>query len=243
MIAPDGNTIYHSLQARFEHRFHAGLSLTSAYTWSHLIDDTGQTINRGGCICQNPRDRGRAERASSILDQRHRLVVGYVFEIPFGKDSTGLARALFGGWSSGGILTLASGFPFNVVQSGDTQNNDALWPRPHLLSGVTAKLENPDPALWFNTAAFARSVLAYGTAPRNPLVGPGTKTFDTSLSKSFRMPYSESHALLFRAEAFNVFNTPQFGTPGSTLGTGTFGRVTSTALDNRQLQLALKYTF
>jgi outer membrane receptor protein involved in Fe transport len=243
MIATDSNTIYHSLQARFEHRFNSGLSLTSAYTWSHLIDDAAQTINRGGCVCQDPRNRGRAERASSIQDQRHRLVVGYVFELPFGKEWRGVSRALFSGWSSGGILTLASGFPFNVVQSGDTQNNDALWPRPNLVAGQQATLDNPDPALWFNTAAFSRSVLAYGNSPRNPLVGPGTKTFDTSLSKRFRMPYSEAHALMFRAEAFNVFNTPQFGAPGGTLGTGTFGRVTSTALDNRQLQLALKYTF
>jgi hypothetical protein len=129
------------------------------------------------------------------------------------------------------------------VQSGDTQNNDALWPRPNLVAGQQVTLDDRDPALWFNTAGFSRSVLSYGNSPRNPLVGPGTKTFDTSLSKSFRMPYSEAHALMFRAEAFNVFNTPQFGTPGGTLGTGTFGRVTSTALDNRQLQLALKYTF
>jgi hypothetical protein len=243
MIATDANTIYHSLQARFEHRFNAGLSLTSAYTWSHLIDDAAQTINRGGCGCQNPRNRGRAERASSVQDQRHRLVVGYVFDMPFGKEWTGLGRAIFGGWSSGGILTLASGFPFNVQQSGDTQNNDALWPRPNLVPGVRADLDNPDPALWFNTPAFSRSVLEYGTSPRNPLVGPGTKTFDTSLSKNFRMPYSETHTLLFRAEAFNVFNTPQFANPGGTLGTGTFGRVTSTATDNRQLQLALKYVF
>ena len=135
MIATDSNTIYHSLQARFEHRFNSGLSLTSAYTWSHMIDDAAQTINRGGCVCQDPRNRGRAERASSIQDQRHRLVVGYVFELPFGKEWKGVSRALFGGWSSGGILTLASGFPFNVVQSGDTQNNDALWPRPNSLQG------------------------------------------------------------------------------------------------------------
>ena len=240
MIAPDTNTIYHSLQARFEHRFHAGLSLTSAYTWSHMIDDASQTINRGGCGCQNPRNRGRAERADSVQDQRHRLVAGYVYELPFGKEWKGLSRAFFGGWSNGGILTLASGFPFNVQQSGDTQNVDALWPRPNL-TGQRAELDNPDPALWFNTGAFSRSVLEYGNSPRNPLVGPGTKTFDTSLSKSFRI--TETHSLLFRAEAFNLFNTPQFGTPGGTLGTGTFGRVTSTAGDNRQLQLALKYTF
>ena len=59
MMVADGNTIFHSLQARFEHRFSHGLSLTSAYTWGHLIDDTAQTINRGGCGCQDPRNRGQ----------------------------------------------------------------------------------------------------------------------------------------------------------------------------------------
>ncbi|MGH9632425.1 MAG: TonB-dependent receptor, partial [Bryobacteraceae bacterium] len=243
MIAPDTNTLYHSLQARFEHRFHAGLSLTSAYTWSHMIDDAGQTINRGGCVCQNPRNRGQAERGDSIQDQRHRLVVGYVWDLPFASSLRGVAGALLGGWSTGGILTLASGFPFNVTQSGDSQNNDALWPRPNLVAGQLAEIDNPDPANWFNTAAFERSVLEYGNAPRNPLVGPGTKNIDLSLSKDFRMPYSEGHLLLFRAELFNATNTPQFSNPGGTLGTGTFGRVTSTAQDNRQIQFALKYTF
>ena len=75
------------------------------------------------------------------------------------------------------------------------------------------------------------------------MVTPGTDTWDLSASKSFRMPYSESHQLLFRSEFFNAFNSPQFGKPGSTFGTGTFGRITSTALANRQIQFALKYMF
>jgi hypothetical protein len=169
--------------------------------------------------------------------------VAYVWELPFGKSLSGIAGALLGGWQTGGILTLASGFPFNVTQSGDTQNNDALWPRPHLITSVQAELDDPDPFLWFNPAAFQRSVLKYGTSPRNPLVGPGTKTFDLSASKDFRMPYSEGHRLTFRTELFNATNTPQFNNPGGTLGTGTFGRITSTAQDNRQIQLALKYMF
>ena len=57
------------------------------------------------------------------------------------------------------------------------------------------------------------------------------------------MPFREGHQLLFRTELFNAFNTPQFGNPGGSLGTGTFGRVTGTAADNRQIQLALKYSF
>jgi len=74
MIAPDTNTIYHSLQSRFEHRFSRGISLTAAYTWSHLIDDAGQTINNGGCQCQDPRHRGYASAllafSTSGIEQR-----------------------------------------------------------------------------------------------------------------------------------------------------------------------------
>ena len=79
------NTIYHSLQTRFEHRLSDQLNLTAAYTYSHLIDDSANTTNDGGCQCQNPRDIA-AERASSLFDQRHLLVIGYVWNIPFAKD-------------------------------------------------------------------------------------------------------------------------------------------------------------
>jgi hypothetical protein len=242
MIAPDTNTIYHSLQARYEHRFSKGLSLTAAYTWSHLIDDAGQTINAGGCNCQNPRNRGLAERASSVLDQRHRVVLGYVWELMPGKRPSRALDAVAGGWSVGGVVTVASGFPVNVLQSGDTWNDDALWPRPNAVAGQVPTLDDRTANRWFNTDAFSRST-TYGTSPRNPIVGPGLHTFDLSASKMFRMPYREGHQVLFRAELFNTFNTPQFGNPGATLGTGTFGRVTSTASDNRQIQLALKYSF
>jgi hypothetical protein len=242
MISPDTNTIYHSLQTRYEHRFSHGLSLSTAYTWSHLIDDAAETINAGGCGCQNPRNRGSAERASSVLDQQHRLVIGYVWEIPFAKKLSGASKAALDGWSLGGILTFASGFPFNVTQSGDSQNNDGLWERPNL-TGQSVSVANQTPDLWFNTAAFVRSVQQYGNSPRNPVTGPGTHTWDLSASKSFKMPYHEGHEIMFRSEFFNAFNSPQFSNPGGSLGTGTFGRITSTSLASRQIQMALKYSF
>jgi hypothetical protein len=243
MVVADGNSTFHSLQTRLERRFSEGLSLTAAYTWSHFIDDTGQTINRGGCVCQNPLNRGRAERADSINDIRHRLVVGYVYELPWGKSLRGAAKLALGGWQTGGIITLQSGSPFNVVQSGDTQNVEfASWSRPHALAGRSPKLDNRDPFRWFDTSAFERSNGVFGTSPRNPVVGPGLHVFDLSASKSFPVP-REGHSVMFRAELFNSLNTPQFGQPGGTLGTGTFGRVTGTRADNRQIQLALKYTF
>ena len=85
--------------------------------------------------------------------------------------------------------------------------------------------------------------MQYGNSPRNPLVGPGTDTWDLSASKAFKIPSHENHQLMFRGEFFNAFNKPQFAQPGSSLGTGTFGLITSTAIANRQIQFALKYTF
>jgi hypothetical protein len=85
--------------------------------------------------------------------------------------------------------------------------------------------------------------LQYGNSPLNPFVGPGTKAVNLTLRKSFQMPFSEAHRLEFRAETFNTTNSPVFSNPVATLGTSTFGRITSTRLDNRQIQLALKYYF
>jgi hypothetical protein len=102
---------------------------------------------------------------------------------------------------------------------------------------------NQGPSRWFNTDAFAQSLLMYGNSPRNPVVGPGTDVVNFTLMKEFRMPFGEQHSLEFRAEAFNAFNTPQFSNPDSSFGNSTFGQVTSTKLNNRELQLALKYRF
>lgn len=236
------NTNYHSLQARFERRFSKGLSFTAAYTFSHLIDDSGTTTNDGGCLCQNPFNR-HAERASGLLDQRHAVVLGYVWELPFAKNLKGPVGFVAGGWSFEGIVTFASGNPFDVLESFDSQNNDGLWERPNLVPGQKLTVPNRGPALWFNPNAFAPSTYVYGNSPRDPLVGPGTSSFNLSLIKSFRMPYSEHHTLQFRTEFFNAFNKPQFANPDANLGDGAFGQVTSTKIDNREIQLALKYRF
>jgi hypothetical protein len=243
LMVTDSNSIFHALQTRYEHRFTRGLSVTASYAWSHMIDDSAQSTNRGACTCQDPRHRGVAERASSIFDVRHRLVTGYVWELPYGKDLKGPRALLLGGWELGGIVTMQTGLPFNITQSGDSENVDGLWERPNVVAGQSIHVASATAAGWFNQAAFSRATLAYGTAPRDPVVGPGIHQFDLSASKIFKMPYREGHQLMFRMELFNAFNTPQLGTPGSTLGTGTFGIVTSTAVDQRQIQFALKYSF
>jgi hypothetical protein len=201
-----------------------------------------ETTNSGGCGCQDPRNLA-AERASGVYDQRHNLVIGYVWQIPLARNWTGAPGAITRGWSFEGIVTLASGSPLDILESFDSQNNDGIWERPNLVPGQQLSVHNQGPANWFNTSAFTPSILMYGNSPRNPLVGPGTHAFDLTLMKQFHMPYNENHSLEFRAEAFNAFNTPQYSNPDANLGDTAFGQVTSTKLDNREMQLALKYIF
>jgi hypothetical protein len=244
LLSTDGNSTYHSMQAHFEHRFAKGLSLTAAYTWAHMIDDQEDETNGNRSQAQDPRHRGINEKASSIYDFRHRLVIGYVWELPFTHGLRGALKGVLDGWQLGGIVTEQSGSPFRISQSADTQNNDSVGAaRPDMKPGVPISVANPGPSLWFNTAAFTGSVFHYGNTPRNPVVGPGLHTFDLSVGKQFKMPYSERHSLQFRTEFFNALNTPQFANPGSALGTGSFGRVTSTNSNNRQIQFGLRYAF
>jgi hypothetical protein len=244
LLTTDGNSTYHALQAHYEHRLAKGISLTAAYNWSHMIDDQQDETNGARCLCQDPRHRGENEKASSMQDIRHRLVVGYVWELPLGAALSSVPKAVLGGWQFGGIVALQSGMPFNVTQAADTQNNDSVGAaRPNLVPGQRTTLASPDPSLWFNAAAFTASVFQYGNTPRNVLVGPGLHTFDLSLGKQFRMPYKEGHLLQFRTEFFNALNTPQFANPGATLGTGSFGKVTGTSATSRQIQFGLRYAF
>ena len=116
-------------------------------------------------------------------------------------------------------------------------------------TGISPILDHPDPALWFNPAAFTNRVgfttgvgpYRFGNSARNNIVGPGLVQVDASLFKSFR--FAEKTELDFRAEFFNLPNHPNFGQPAATVGVAGFGRVSSTRTDQRQIQLGLRLTF
>jgi hypothetical protein len=93
--------------------------------------------------------------------------------------------------------------------------------------------------MWFDPLAFeAPPPNTYGDSGRGVLYAPGTQTVDVSLSRTFAL--WKTLRLQFRADAFNLFNTPQFGFPNSAIGSPTAGRITTTIADNRSLQFAVK---
>jgi hypothetical protein len=241
MWVTDGESDYHSLQSEFKQRGPWGLHLTVAYTLSELNDNQQGGLNASRGRRQNPRSL-EGEYAASADDQRHRLVIGYVWDIPFGDSFTGFKAALLRGWQVSGIGIFNSGSPIFINQDGDTLNVDSEEIRPNLVAGQNPTLAESERSLsrWFNTAAFARATTTYGTSPRNPVVGPGRRVVDVSVAKSFKLRSGQQ--IQFRAEAYNAFNWVNWGNPNGTLGNSNFG-IISSAGAAREMQLSLKYLF
>jgi hypothetical protein len=149
-------------------------------------------------------------------------------------------NAILGGWQAGGYFTAQSGAPFTVNIASD-QANIGAGPaqRPNISGDPNAGPHTPDQ--WFGTSVFSLPALfSFGNAPRNAVIGPGLREFDFSLQKEIAI--REATKLQFRAEAYNIFNHPNFNIPSRTAFTANFGRISS-AQDARQLQLALKLIF
>jgi hypothetical protein len=165
--------------------------------------------------------------------------------LPFGRGKAlvyqpGIARAILGGWQVSGVSAYQTGLPFTPILSFDPTNTGTTA-RPNVVPGV-AFYPSPSRTSWFNSAAFvAPAAYTYGNAGRNILRGPNTFNTDVGLLRS--ATFKEKYNLQFSAQAFNVFNTPQFGLPNNTIGVSTTGVITTVVTPERQLQLGLHLQF
>ena len=234
------NSSYNALQITGERRFSAGLSFQLSYVYSHSIDDIGATdANAGGLMVYNT----RLDRANSDLNVPHRFVANWLYQVPLKLN--GWKKQAFGSWQLNGILTLASGFPFDLSSPNTT---NCCGSRPDRVGNGNLPTSDRTVQHWFDTTAFREpGLLQFGNSARNVLQGPGTKQLDFSAFKEF--PFNESRRLEFRAEFFNIFNTPQFNNPNGTLGSAAFGTITSAGSPisfqrtSRQIQFGLKFYF
>jgi len=244
---------YNSLQVRFHQRLDHGLSILSSYTWSKSIDNASSFFTSAGDP-NFPQDsfNTRGERGRSNFDVEHRLSLSYGYDFPCGKGRTflennGFLSVLLTGWQTFGIVTLQSGRPFTAALQMDIDQSNTgrstlgfgANDRPNIVGNPELSERSPD--RWFNTAAFAFPAFgSFGDAGRNILDGPGYVNFNTSLLKTTKL--KEGLDLQFRAEAFNLFNHPNFNLPDNFLGSPTFGRILS-AQSPRHIQFGLKLLF
>ncbi|MDQ3041407.1 MAG: TonB-dependent receptor [Acidobacteriota bacterium] len=235
---------YHSLQARAEKRFAQGFTFLASYTFSKAIDDSSG-VPASTATSNNPQNSFdlRSERGLSEFDVRHRFVASFIYELPFGKGKqflqSGIAAQIFGNFEIAGIVAAQTGRPFTPRISSDRSNTGQLQDRPNIVGNP--RLDNPDPQLWFNTAAFAIPAAGtFGNAGRNILTGPGYSNTDVALVK--RIGFGEVRNLELRVEFFNLFNHPNFDLPNAVADSAQFGRIFSAGAA-RQIQLGLKFTF
>ncbi|PYX60289.1 MAG: TonB-dependent receptor [Acidobacteria bacterium] len=249
-----GQSNYHSLQLRAEKRFSHGLTFLASYTWAHAMDiassaDLGAQNGGDFRFYQTP----NREYGNSDFDIRHRLVLSYLYELPFGHGKPMLSSAsgplnyIVGGWQIGGITSFSTGNSFTILDTNSFSNSDGQS-RPDLVSDpfkAGPVPANPDPncqltisqgglaadrtrvqTSWVNACAFTDPAFgSFGNVGRNTVQGPGYQIWDFSLFKIF--PITEGTRLEFRAEFFNVFNHPnlQFAKSGpqNSINTTTFG--------------------
>ena len=251
----DGWSIYHSGTVKVERRLARGLSVNANYTWSKSIDDAsdvGSTFAETN-IPQDVRNV-RAEKALSSFDHRHRVVFSFSYALPFSDRPGGLSHfdrpgglshfgnKLVKGWTVAALGSAQSGAPFTVTIPTDNANIGAgPSQRPNLVGDPNATAPRTAER-WFDTSVFAMpSQFTFGSAGRNIVFGDNEVNVDLGLHKDTAV--NDRARIQFRAEIFNLFNRTNFAdVPGRIAFTPAFGRYSS-ALNSRQVQLALKLLF
>lgn len=244
-VEPWVNSTYHGISTRLEKRFSKGLSFLGVYTFGRALDTQSNMDLCQDCVGSSgfnsvPDTRNRRLNYG-LADHHiaHRFVFSGNYELPF--SGPGLAGHIVRGWALSGISTMQTGQPITVTLNFDNANTGTTnWPN-RIASGVPA---NQNINNWIDASAFAfPAQYTFGNAGRNILTGPGFLSTDVSLQRNFGLKLTERSRIEFRAEAFNLFNTPQFGNPNATLGNTAFGTIGGTARSNRQMQLGLRFLF
>ena len=269
-LQSEGVSKYNALQTSFQRRFSHGLAFDANYTYaSALSDNTGfsqegkQGWSNANAFAINKIDYGNAENLI-----RHRFALSLNYQLPYGATFTGIKKAALYGWEFNTIAVWQSGTPATVLNGGGSAggaddiasgdgagtiygnravpNNGAGNDRPDQIGNPNSGQKSLHS--FFNTAAFAPQPLGtIGTAERNSVFGPQFRHVDISLFKNFAV--TERVNMQFRAESFNISNTPSYiltqGSGNVTLGSTTFGTVTdyNPNYNPRLIQFALKASF
>jgi hypothetical protein len=246
-FAPWNRSTYEGLSSRVQKRLSHGVSFLTSFTWGHALDLQNPALDVcDGCdqTVQNSYDLN-ARRGASDQDVRLRYTFGGVWDLPFGADhrwaSRGWAAALAGAWQVSAIYQAQSGYPFSIHLPFDNPNAGTTAYPDRVCNGQLTPwtLER-----YYDTNCFpSPPQFVFGNAGRNILYGPGRNSLDFAVHRRFHLPVREASVLEFRLEAFNLFNKPQFGQPGNTVGVPGTARIGSTAVANRELQAALRLAF
>ncbi len=230
------NSIYNALQVRLVHRFTKGISFQAFYTFAKSLDNAS-TIGGSAPVVIQQDGNYAAERGLSSFDVRHQVRVFSVYELPFGEHhrygNHGWGVHVLSNWRFQNIVTWQTGTPATAYLGGTASDNGtgaSFSLRADQIGDPNVGICGGSPLAYFNTAAFATpAATSYGNERRGAIEGPCKFNWNASLAKSFRFGPQERHHLDIRWEVQNLSNTPSFSGLSTTLGSSSFGRVTSAA--------------
>src|SRR2546426_615621 len=255
-----GFSMYHGLQVTVRRQLRRGVQFQGAYTYGKALTDVAgvgfDAVFLGGNGNSNSTSDRHQRWGPADFDRTQRFVLTYLWEIPHPQGIGIVRQRLLGGWAFSGVTIFQSGLALTITDpQGGTIFGFAGTSRAQLCSGtspsqvptsggVEDRLNN-----YFNASAFCPPPTigdgtGYGNTGRGAFRGPHQANFDMALTKMTKVGgLSEAASLQFRTEFFNAFNHPQFGNPGTTVGSPSFGKIGSTSVAPRLIQFALKYIF
>lgn len=234
-VQSGANSIYNGLQVRVVHRFTHGFTFNAQYTYSKSLDNASSIGGTGGIVVQQDGNYG-AERGLSAFDMRHQLRFFSVYELPFGERNRwanhGWKEKAFSNLRLMNNVTWHTGTPDTVYLGGSAANNSGTGSnfseRANLIGNPNFGVCGGSSLGFFNTAAFATPPAGqYGDERRGSIEGPCQFSWNLSIAKSVRFGAEQRHTFNASWEIQNLTNTPAFSGVGTTLGSNTFGRITS----------------
>ena len=259
-ITNQGYSSYDGLLVGLRKRFSKGFQFDANYTWSHAIDNQSSVTNAvSEGLIYNALNL-EAGRGNADFDIRHLFNANAIWELPFGRgraygsNANGFVDAIIGGWSVAGIFTARSGLPFTMFSGAwpvtvFTADNAGV---PTIFTGSNTDFavdirDEGDGIQYFADPAAVQAAFRYPhhgeVGNRNLFRGPSYWNIDAVVTKKFRLPWSESHVLSLRAEAYNLTNSNFFGPPDLTFNSSNFGRITTVQSAPRVIQFGIRYDF
>ncbi len=256
-----GYSYYNGLDASLTKRFSHGLQFLASYTFSRTIDTDGAATNTtaaGNAITIGNQNDPRERRGPPDYSRPQRLTVSYVYDLPSPKNKSGILGHVLSGWETAGVLTIQAGQYITILDAnvnnvfGISEDRASIVPGCSAGQLVTHGSVNSKLSNYFNVSCFMTPAVigadgigtGFGDAGVGIVRGPDQRNFDLAIIKKTAVGWPvETANFEFRAEMFNTFNTPQFSNPDNNFSSPTFGQISSTSVNSRIIQLALKFNF
>ena len=219
--------------------FKNGLLLKGAYTWSkalNQVDDDGRAVVSWSQPSQFDRNYAYAG-----YDRPHMVQLGFVYELPFAREASGVLPMLIKNWQINGIGSWLSGTPFSVGGDNGLLQQQGGLQTANVSGEISGGFGEAGPDdRWYDPSAFSQPGNAWGNSGRNAFRGPSNWNLDFSLFRAFPIG---RYRVELRAESSNVFNHAQWGNPITGLTDPNFMRIRALARNPRTVQLGLRFQF